>query len=95
MKRPYCKIIKFILTILGLTLEDLLGCHKNRKVSDARALIAAALKTIFHLSQKDIANTLGRSQAAVSKMQKRHEDLLGSDREYKEKWDRVKEKEIE
>ena len=90
MKKPYCKIIKLILTILGLTIEDLLGCHKTRKVSDARALIAAALKSIFHLSQKDIAQTMGKSQAAVSKMQKRHEDLLDSDLEYREKWNKVK-----
>ena len=89
MKKPYWKIIKLILMLLGVTFEELIGCHKNRKVCDARALIAAALKTIFHMSQKDIASTMGKSQAAVSKMQHRHEDLLGNNTEYKEKWEKL------
>ena len=70
---------------LGVTLEELRGKGRTRRISDARTLLVAALP----VTQQQAAALLNCSQPAIHKMRKRHIDLLASDHAYKEKWNKI------
>lgn len=77
--------LKQILNTLDVTLEALRSGERGRKLSDARALIAAALP----LSQEQVAELLNCSRQAVGKMRRRHEGLLRSDANYRAQWEQI------
>lgn len=79
------KILKEMLNTLDVTMEELRGGSRQRRLSDARALLAAALP----LTQVQVADLLGCTQAAVSAMRKRHEQLLIIDGHYRAKWEQI------
>lgn len=76
------KTLKRMINTLGVTMEELRGGGRERRLADARALIAAALP----ITQEQVAELLGCSQPAVSAMRKRHHQLLVSDCHYRAKW---------
>ena len=77
------KTLKKMLDILEVTMEELRDGGRERRLSDARALIAAALP----ITQQQMAALLDCSQPAVSAMRQRHKQLLVSDRHYRAKWE--------
>lgn len=76
------KTLKRMINTLGVTMKELRGGGRERRLADARALIAAALP----ITQEQVAELLGCSQPAVSAMRKRHHQLLVSDCHYRAKW---------
>ncbi len=79
-----------VLRRLGVTERDLLGNCRRRDLVDARCLMAAALMKQPLMRQKDVAKVLGGTQANVSKMLGRHQNLLEVDAGYRLKWVKVK-----
>lgn len=77
---------------LDVTLEELRGSCRQRRISDARALLSALLNQYYHLTQNDIAQLLHTQQCSVSKMQQRHRNLLAIDPAYRKKWEKLKNK---
>lgn len=75
--------LKRMTDLLGVTMEELRDGGRERRLSDARALIAAALP----ITQQQMAALLDCSQPAVSAMRQRHKQLLVSDRHYRAKWE--------
>jgi len=73
--------------VVGVTEEELKGADRSRRLSDARAMTAAALKQLPDMRQTDIAEVFGMSQAAVSKMLRRHRDLIAVDAVYRQRWE--------
>lgn len=71
---------------LGVTEEAILGHCRKADLVDARCMVAAVLIEIPRVRQQDVAQLLGISQAAVSKLLRRHRDLLGVDVYYRSKW---------
>lgn len=88
------EILNKTLTVLCRKLEvseeDLLGGCRRRELTDARCLMAAWMKGLPGVKQEDVARMLGKTQAGVSKMLVRHEDLMKVDAEYRNKWLKVK-----
>ena len=77
--------MKKMTDLLGVTMEELRGEGRTRRISDARTLLAATLP----ITQQQAAALLNCSQPAIHKMRKRHNDLLASDLFYKEKWNKL------
>lgn len=73
---------------LGVTEEEILGHCRKSELVDARCMVAAVLIGIPRVRQQDVAQLLGISQAAVSKLLKRHNDLKGYNAYYHRKWER-------
>ena len=85
---PKTKILnklKRVIDLLGVTLEELRSESRERRITDARTMLAAALP----ITQHQVAIILGCSQPAVHKMRKRHQILLRCDRKYRAKWEAV------
>jgi hypothetical protein len=78
--------LKKMIEVLGVTMDQLRSGCRKRHLTDARAMLAAALPA----TQCQVAELLGCSQPAVGKMRKRHEELLTGDAGYRAKWERVK-----
>ena len=78
-----------VLRKLGVTERELLGRCRRQGLVDARCLMAAALMGQPLMNQKGVARILGVSQAAVSHLLKRHEALMETDAEYKNKWNNI------
>ena len=77
--------LKKMLDALGVTMKELRSGKRERRLSDARSMIAAALP----ITQCQIAELLGCTQAAVSFMKKRHKQLLSIDANYRAKWEQI------
>lgn len=77
--------LKRMIDTLGVTMEELRGGCRERRLADARTLIAAALP----ITQAQAAELLGCSQPAVCAMRKRHQQLLASDCYYRAKWQEI------
>ena len=78
------------LDALGMTMEELQTDSRETNVVDARTLLAARLKDCHGTLQADIANMLGLTQAAVSKMLARHRSMLLYNAPYRHKWERIR-----
>ena len=74
--------LRRMLDTLGVTMEELRSGSRERRISDARTLLAAALP----VTQKQAATLLNCSQAAVSAMRIRHKKMLETNKKYKDKW---------
>lgn len=79
-----------VLRTLGVTEKDLLGNCRRRELVDARCLMAAMLMKQPLMRQKDVAKVLGVTQANVSKLLGRHQNLVEVDASYRVKWEKVK-----
>ena len=77
--------LKVILDHLGVTLEEIRSESHERRITDARTMLAAALP----ITQRQVATLLGCTQPAVHKMRRRHKHLLQYDKEYREMWEAV------
>lgn len=77
--------LKKMIEVLGVTMEQLRSGCRKRHLTDARALLAAALPA----TQCQVAELLGCSQPAVGKMRRRHKELLAGDAGYRAKWERL------
>ena len=77
--------LKQMIDTLGVTMEELRSRGRERRLTDARTLIAAALP----ITQAQAAELLGCSQPAVCVMRKRHKQLLVSDCYYRAKWQTI------
>ena len=75
--------LKRMIDLLGVTMEELRHGGRERRLSDARTLLAAALP----ISQIEMAELLNCSRQAVGKMRHRHEGLLRSDANYRTLWE--------
>ena len=78
--------LKKMIDVLGVTMEELRSGCRERRLADARTLLAAALPA----TQVQLAELLNCSQPAVCAMRKRHKMLLMSDTSYREKWEKLK-----
>ena len=78
--------LKALLEALDVTMEQLRSGCRQRRISDARALLASLMAQRYHASQACIAALFNTQQNAVSKMQRRHRDLLATDPAYRELW---------
>ena len=67
---------KELLDTLGVTLDQLQSSVRTQRLSDARAMFAAALMQQAGMSQQKVARILHTTQPGVSLMLKRHECLL-------------------
>lgn len=82
----YQKCLSRLLKLLNVTVEELQsGCREPRLV-DARSMVAASLIEFPKMRQVDIALILNTSQAAVSKLLNRHQNLLEGDLRYRRRW---------
>ena len=78
--------LKRMIDLLGVTMEELRHGGRERRLSDARTLLAAALP----ISQVEMAELLNCSRQAVGKMRHRHDGLLMSDANYRARWEMMK-----
>jgi hypothetical protein len=78
-----------LLGTLRVTMAELRNGVKSQRLSDARSIVAAIFKKHYRIRQKDVAEILGTSQASVSKMLERHQQLL-QDPKYLRKFNQVK-----
>ena len=78
-----------LLGALNVTMAELRNGVKSQRLTDARAMVAAIFRKHYHIRQQDIAILLSASQAAVSKMLERHQQLL-QDPAYQNKFNQVK-----
>lgn len=76
---------------LGVEMKELRGGRRDTKVVDARSIIAALLKEQCGMLQVEIAELLGVTQVAVSKMLTRHRLMMLYNTPYKKKWAKVNE----
>lgn len=76
--------MKTLMPKLGIKFKDLLSHRRTRRLVDARSMIAARLKKMPGVRQQDIADLYGISQAAVSKLLVRHQDLMAADVHYRD-----------
>lgn len=77
--------LRVILDHLGVTLEEIRSESHERRITDARTMLAAALP----ITQRQVAVLLGCSQPAVHKMRRKHKQLLHYDKEYREMWEAI------
>lgn len=77
--------LKQMIDLLGVTMEELRNGGRERRLADARTLLAAALP----ISQEQMAELLNCSRQAVGKMRHRHNGLLMSDAAYRTKWNSI------
>ena len=84
------KTVKKVIDLLGVTFEELRGKSIKRRVTDARTLMAAWLHESQHVNQLCIASLINVNQSAVSKMLRRHKNLLECDSAYRKKWSTIK-----
>ena len=78
--------LKRMIDLLGVTMEELRHGGRERRLSDARTLLAAALP----ISQVEMAELLNCTRQAVHKMRQRHDGLLMSDANYRARWEMMK-----
>lgn len=78
--------LKRMIDLLGVTMEELRSGCRERRLADARTLLAAALP----LTQEQVADLFDCSRQAVGKMRKRHPGLLQSDAHYRGLWEKLK-----
>lgn len=78
-----------LLQALGVSQKELLGSGRTRRLSDARAMTAAALAQLKRLTQVEIAALLGITQPGVSKMKRRHEVLIRFYAGYRQQWENI------
>ena len=78
--------LKQTIDLLGVTMKELRGKCRERRIADARTLVAAALP----IAQHQVAELLGCTRQAVSKMRRRHKALLTCDAAYRAKWEQIK-----
>lgn len=84
---PYIKQLKKNLpAAFHVYWEDIISKNKSRNITDARAAFAYCLYNYWQASQSQIAATIGIKQAAVSKLLKKHQDLIQFDENYKQKF---------
>ena len=76
-----------LLRDLSVSVDELRNRCRKVDLVDARCLVAAALKREDGVRQQDIADLMGVSQAAVSKMLDRHRNQLDVYRAYRERWE--------
>ena len=81
--------LKQAMDTFGITLEELRSGSRKQHLVDARSLVAAMLMQQRFTRQQDVAELLGISQAAVSHLLVRHNDLLQVDPKHQRKWERV------
>ncbi len=74
--------LKQMIDLLGVTLVELRSGNRERRLADARSMLAAALP----ITQCQLAALFNCSQAAVCAMRKRHRQLFETDLRYKEKF---------
>ena len=77
------KIKKYLPDIFEVSWNDVISDHKSRKLTDARTAIVTYLRDYKHLCQTEIANILNSTQGAVSKLHKKHFELINVDPLYK------------
>ena len=82
-KTKILNTLRIIIDFLGVSLEEIRSESRERRVTDARTMLAAALP----ITQRQVAILLGCSQPAVHKMRQRHKHLLQYDKEYRETWE--------
>ena len=80
------KLMERLSAKMGLSPEELRGGCRRRGLVDARSLVAAAMMEVPDTRQADVAEMLNLSQVAVSKLLKRHRDLLQIDPTYRQRW---------
>lgn len=78
-----------ILKIMDVTLNDIQSRNRKSHLVDARCMLAAWLKKMPCVRQKNIAKLFGTSQAAVSYMLNRHKNLVDFNIAYRNKWNMV------
>lgn len=78
-----------LLAKLGVTMEDVRSSCRKPHIVDARCMMAAYLIGLPSVRQVEIAAIFGVSQAAVSKMLRRHYDSIQYYRPYREKWESI------
>lgn len=84
-KTKILNTIRIIIDFLGVSLEEIRSESRERRITDARTMLAAALP----ITQRQVAILLGCTQPAVHKMRQRHKHLLQYDKEYRETWEAV------
>lgn len=77
------KIKKYLPDIFEVSWNDVISDHKSRKLTDARSAIVSFLRDYKHLSQNEIAILLHSTQSAISKLHKKHFELINVDPLYK------------
>ena len=82
----YQQFLTSVLEALGVTMEEVQSGSRETKVVDARSIVAAMLNEGHGVLQVDIAELLGMTQAAVSKMLTRHRTMMHYNAPYRRKW---------
>ena len=70
--------------------EDVMSTSRQTCLVNARMAFATILHSELGISQVNIARLLNISQAAVSKMLKKHHDCVKFDSDYNQKYSRLK-----
>ncbi len=78
-----------LLETLEVTMSELRSPSRKRPLCDARAMLSTVFRKQYRIKQSEVALLLDTSQAAVSKMLKRHEQLM-QDPVYQIKFNQVK-----
>lgn len=81
--------ISRLMAKLDVTIEEVRSKSHNPRVVDARSMMAAYLIGLPTVRQVDIAPLFGTSQAAVSKMLKRHFERVKYYPPYRRKWETI------
>ena len=74
---------------LDVTMGEIRSRSRNQRVVDARCMMAAYLIGLPSVRQVDIAPIFGTTQAAVSKMLKRHHDRVAYYPPYRKRWETI------
>ena len=80
--------LKELLDTLGVTLDQLQSSVRTQRLSDARALFAAALMQQPGMSQQKVARILHTTQPGVCIMLQRHERMMMY-AHYRAQWNKI------
>ena len=74
---------------VGVTEEALRSHSHNQKEVDARSMAVAMMMCQPRTRQSDVANTLGVTQVAISKLLARHRRMVQYHPPYRRRWEEI------
>lgn len=87
------KLLKVTAEVFECSVNDILKGNRLFKTCDARTAICAILRENGYL-RSDIAKIVGRKIGSVSSMFVKHDDFITFNRNYRDKYIKIKESDI-
>lgn len=80
------QILTAIAEANSVTVDDILGRSRQRRIADARKMAMAALRVDTDMTLHQVGDYLGKDHATILHAERTHADLMLSDRHYAERY---------